>query len=196
MKKILICMVAAGLAGPAAAEFPVGKAGVNLAPSAKLDIDGNSDTGNGFGFYGEVGGDTLFVYGDYQLTSVDINAEDVDFKETRIGGGLRSGNDTGTLVVRVESYKAEIDSDSTQSDDSGVGVHVGGDVSLNKTIGLFGDLGFVSLDDYDGTEYRLGARANLTDISEVYGAYRMLSLDDSGAELDVSEFKLGINILF
>ena len=77
MKKLILSLSLGMLTTPALAEFPVGKAGVNLSPSTKLETPAGDDTGNGFGFYGEVGGDVLFVYADYQLSSVDINNDDV-----------------------------------------------------------------------------------------------------------------------
>ena len=196
MKKLLVMGLLAGLASPAMADFPMGKVGLNMAPSAKVDFDGTDDTGNGFGFYGEVGGDTLFVFADYQLSSVDFSDIDVDYKETRVGGGLRSASEKTTLIVRVESYKGEIDSDLGSGDDSGLGIHAGGDLAITNTVGIYGDFGFLSLDDTDGTELRLGVRSSLTENSEVYAGYRQLSLDDSGVELDVSDIKLGINVLF
>ena len=192
MKKLLLSLALISCSAGAQAEFPVGKIGINLSPKIDVDIPGASGDGNGFGFYGDVGGDMFFAYVDYQASNLEIDSADVDLKETRFGGGIRNTSDKASLLVRVENYKQDADNE----DDSGIGVHIGGDYAFTDSIGMFGDIGLLSLDDSDGTEFRLGVRGKLTDMSEVYGAYRNLQLDDSGDELELSDIRLGVNVLF
>lgn len=196
MKKLLLSLALISCSAGVQAEFPVGKIGINLAPKVDVDIPGASGDGNGFGFYGDVGGDMFFVYVDYQASNLEINSTDLDLKETRFGGGIRNTSDKASLLVRVENYKQELDAPGSNFEDSGIGVHVGGDYAFTDSVGMFGDIGLLSLDESDGTEFRLGVRGKLTDMSEVYGAYRNLQLDDSGDELELSDIRLGVNVLF
>ncbi|MDF1781411.1 MAG: hypothetical protein P1U67_08965 [Alcanivoracaceae bacterium] len=192
MKKLLLSLALISCSAGVHAEFPVGKVGINLTPKVDVDIPNASGDGNGFGFYGDVGGDMFFVYVDYQASNLEIDSIDLDLKETRIGGGIRNTNGNASLLVRVENYKQDADGE----DDSGIGVHIGGDYAFTDSIGMFGDIGLLSLDESDGTEFRVGVRGKLTDMSEVYGAYRNLQLDDSGEELELSDIRLGVNVLF
>ena len=197
MKKTLLTVALCSLTCAAYAEFPVGKVGINLAPKADIDSPNDNGDGNGFGLYGQFGSDTLFGCADYQKSRLDINGDNSDTKETRFGGGYQSGTDKATLVVRVENYRLEVEPDTGSGvDESGIGIHIGGDLAVAENIGLFGDVGYLSLDNWDGNEFRLGVRGKVTDTAEAYAAWRKLSLDDAGDNYDLSDLRVGINVLF
>lgn len=200
MKKLLLAVTLSTLAAPALAEFPVGKIGVKLSPSTDFDLDGLPEgDGTAIGAYGEIGSSSLFAYIDVQKSDLDIQGVDLDIDETRFGVGARSRSDAGELSVRVESYDLEIDIPvaGASADDDGIGVHLGGAFNLNDKAALFGSIGMLSLDETDGTEFQLGVSGRITDSAELYGAWRNLALeDDTNTEADITELRLGVNLLF
>lgn len=204
MKKLIAAFSLICLSSAAAAEFPVGKAGVRLSPVMDVEVSipgvGSADgDGNAFGFYGELGGDMVFGYLDHQMSDLDIEDVDADLDETRFGIGLRGSNNTGTLEARVERYDSELEIDDEEGDDDGLAMHVGGALPLNGSAALYGSFGFISLDDSDGNEFRLGARGNMSETVELYGEYRFLELEEdgaNGAETDLDDFRIGLNLLF
>lgn len=201
MKKLIAILSLLSLSSAAAAEFPTGKVGLSLSPKVDLELEGIPDgDGNALGFYGEFGSDMIFGYGDLRASDVDVEGVDIEIDETRFGLGIRGGNDTGYLEARVEQYEAEFDIEGVSqgdNEDDGLGAHIGGGVPLGANANLFGRFGFLSLDDLDGNEFQLGLSGEMGTNLEVYGLYRMLNLeDDANDELDLSEFRLGLNLLF
>lgn len=202
MKKIILAASLVIAATQAQAEFPVGKLGLNLAPRADIELDtslGNPDgDGNGFGFAGELGGEMVFGYVEYQMLDLEVQSVDLDTEETRFGIGLRTGGDAGQLVARVEHYDVSLDLPGGDADDDGFGVHIGGELPLGAAgARLFGSVGFLALDDLDGNEFRLGASTRLSDTAEIFAAYRLATLeDDANDEIELSDIRLGVNLLF
>lgn len=198
MKKLLLAVTLSTLAAPALAEFPVGKVGVKLSPRTDIERGTNDGDGTAIGAYGEIGSSSLFAYLDFNQSDLDISGTDVDIDETRFGVGARSRSQAGELSVRVESYDVEFDGALGTSEDDGVAVHLGGAFNLNDNTALFGSVGMLSLSDSDGTEFQLGVRGKITDSAEVYGAWRSLTLEDdaTNTDTDLTELRLGVNLLF
>lgn len=198
MKQAVWALALGVLSAPALAEFPVGKIGVTVSPRADLEIDGLPDAdGNAVGAYGEFGSTNLFAYGDLQRGNVDILGVDIDVNETRAGLGARSFSDRASFEVRVEHYDIELDIGGTDISDDGVGVLFGGAVVLTPQVNAFARYGFLSLDDLDGDELLFGVSGKLSDAAEVYGAWRMLTLEDSANdEAEISDLRIGVNLLF
>lgn len=202
MKKIIVAAALVVVTAQAQAEFPVGKVGFNLSPQASLDLDllgvDGDDDGDGFGFYGEAGSDMLFVYAESQMSEFEWNTLDTEIDETRFGVGLRAGSEEGYLVARIEQYDIAAEVDSTDVDDDGLGVHIGGELPLaNSGATLFGSVGLISLDDVDGNEFRAGVSSKISQTAQVYAAYRALQLDDKpDIDVEIADFRIGINLLF
>jgi len=200
MKKLILSLSLGMLATPALAEFPIGKLGINISPKAEASVDatpsGNGD-GTAIGFYGELGSTMFFGYLDYQLSNLDIESVDVDVTENRIGLGARGSNDTGAIEVRVEQYDFEIEVSGDEAEDDGIGMHLGGELNLSDQASVFAGYGLLTLDDLDGPEMRLGIKFRPSDTAELYAAYRQTTLeDDAGDEMELSDFRLGANLLF
>ncbi|MDF1781654.1 MAG: hypothetical protein P1U67_10190 [Alcanivoracaceae bacterium] len=198
MKKIILYTLLATAALPAMAET-TGKVGLRFSFQSELDITipglGSGDTdGNAFGLYGEVGNSEIFGYVDRQSNNLD----DADVDETRFGVGVRGGNDTGTVEARFEHYDVDLDLDGIgEGGDDGFGIHLGGALALNEKASAFASFGIFSLDESDGTEFQFGVRGNVSDEVELYGAYRVASLeDDVDVEYDLTDMRVGVNILF
>lgn len=176
-----------------------GKIGLRYSLQSKLDITipglGNGDTdGNAFGLYGEVGNSQIFGYVDRQSNNLD----DADVDETRFGVGVRGGNETGTLEARFEHYDVDLDLDGIgEGGDDGFGIHIGGALPMSEKAAVFASFGIFSLDESDGTEFQIGIRGKVNDDVELYGAYRAASLeDDVDVEYDLTDMRVGANILF
>lgn len=199
MKKLLLLIPLISYSSVALAEFPIGKVGVRVSPKVDIDIDGvpADGDGNALGLYGEFGGTNLFGYADVQSANLDILSVSVDLDEKRFGLGARTSSETGSVEVRVERYDADIEIGSGSFDDDGSAVHVAGSLNISPQAAVFADYGFISLSDLDGSEFQVGVRGNISESAEIYGAYRMLSLeDDFNDEIEVSEVRLGVNLMF
>lgn len=200
MKKLIVCLALMLPATQALAQFPMGKVGVSLSPKVDFSVDGAPEDGDGtaMGLHGELGGQVLFGYADLRRSDVDINDVDFDIDENRFGVGVRNGNNTGFFEVLAELYDVELDSDalSEPAEDDGIGMHIGGGIFVTPQANVFARYGILSLDDLDGDEFQFGASGELAHNMEVYGLYRMLSLDDDGTEFEVDELRLGVNLLF
>lgn len=189
-KTLLLAGLAAVLSAPAHAEFPIARVGVTLSPVVDLDGDAEGD-GDGFGFRAEVAGPTLFGYLELQKFDIDLdnNGGSHDADERRLGVGLRAGEGPARVSARFEHY--DID------DEDGIGVHIGGEYDLPETaVTLFASYGFVSLDDLDGNEFGFGGRVKVADNAEASLSWRRLDLDDSGVDVELSDIRLGLNLLF
>lgn len=199
MRKLLLILPLISYSSVALAEFPIGKIGVRVSPKIDIDIDGMTKDGNGnaLGLYGEFGSTSLFGYADMQRSDLDILNVSIDLDETRFGLGARTSSPTGSAQVKVERYEVDMDIGNLSVSDDGAAVHVGGALNLGANAAVFADYGFISLSDFDGDEFQLGVRGNISDSAEIYGAYRMLSLeDDFNNETELSEIRLGVNLLF
>lgn len=202
MKRLLVGCSLVCLSASALAEFPVGKVGVRLSPVVDIERSGPGGTddgdGNAFGFHAELGGDSLYGYADHQTSDLDIEDVDADLDETRFGVGARVTNNTGTLEARVERYDTSLEVGGGEWEDDGVGMHVGGELPLGAGSAVYGSFGFLSLDDSDGNEGRLGVRGKMSQTAEIYGEYRYLGLeiDDDSTDIDLDDFRVGLNLLF
>ncbi|MBQ0754832.1 MAG: hypothetical protein KBT87_12325 [Gammaproteobacteria bacterium] len=199
MKKLLLILPLISYSSVALAEFPIGKVGVRVSPKVDIDIDGapKDGDGNAMGLYGEFGSTSLFGYADAQRSDLDILNVSIDLDETRFGLGARTSNETGSAEVRVERYEVDLDIGNASISDDGSAVHVGGALNIGAKAAVFADFGFISMSDLDGDEFQVGVRGNISDSAEIYGAYRTLTLeDDFNDGIELSELRLGVNLLF
>lgn len=199
MKKLLLILPLISYASVALAEFPIGKVGVRVSPNVDIDRDiaPKDGDGNAMGLYGEFGSTSLFGYADVQRSNLDAQSISLDLDETRFGLGARTHNETGSAEVRVERYEVDVDNGNTSSRDDGTAVRAGGALNIGTKVAVFGNVGFISMSDLDGDEFQVGVRGNISDSAEIYGAYRMLTLeDDLNNETELSELRLGVNLLF
>lgn len=194
MKKLLV--VAAGLfaAAPVFAA-PMGELSI-YAANVSLDIEGaGDDDGTGFGANGWVAlNGPVFLHGEYQ--TVELDDFGVDIESLRLGGGLyhAASKQLGFLG------KVEFVDLGSDVDEDGFGIHGGAVMHASEMLGLFGTLGYLSLNDSDGFEINLGAGLKFTKQIGAFIDYRtFLAEDDSGGtttDVDVAEIRGGISFLF
>ncbi len=173
--------------------------GLFFTPVNELDVDTGlgsaSPDGTGFGVRAEVGG-ALHVYGEYMDASLEESGVDVDVTDTRLGLSYRSHFQNGYLQASAEYVRLELDVAGSSDSDTGSGVHIGGGFNASETVTLFGRVGIISLDETDGSEFRLGANAKLNENTGLYLQYRSLMLSEAGDDLDANDLRLGLNFSF
>lgn len=187
-----------------------GSAGVFFSLLSDTELSDSTETldsdGTAFGLRAELGSDTVFAFIDHQDSSQDgdvtAGSFDTDVEETRVGLGVRSADPTLNFIGRLERYDAEItysgDGGSLTLDDDGAGVHLGFEAKTSDTAAFYGSAGILLLGDSDGPEFRIGIKALVSNQVEFYGEYRMLdlSIDDSDADLELTDVRLGAQFRF
>jgi hypothetical protein len=196
-KLCMIGLVAAMAAAPAAfaGSMPAG-ALAGYVTMSELDIEGlGNDDGTGFGLRGWASlNGPWFVHGEYQTTSLDD--ADIDLESLRLGGGFAGEIQTGTMWL-VKGEYIDLGSDA---DEDGFGVHGGVMFQASEAFGLFGTLGYLTLNDTDGLELNVGAKVAFT--KELAGVldYRtyMGEYDVGGATGDftVDDLRFGVAYMF
>jgi putative ubiquitin-RnfH superfamily antitoxin RatB of RatAB toxin-antitoxin module len=167
--------------------------GLFFAPMSEVETDpGGSIDGSGFGARVEVGG-ALHVHGEYLQSSLDDNAGDVDFSDTRLGMSYRSHMENGYILASAEYVGLDFDANG---DDQGVGVHLGAGINAGDKVALYGRVGMLALDDLDGPEMRLGVDAKLQEGTSIYGEYRTAMLSSDGTDVDVNDLRVGVRFSF
>jgi hypothetical protein len=195
MKRLCMMGLVAVLSAPAAnaGDHPAGSI-AGYVTSSSIDVEGGADDdGTGFGLRGwaSISG-PWFVHGEYQTTSLDNG----DLESLRIGGGL-TGEMSGNAMWLA---KAELVDFGSDADEDGIGVHGGVMFSATPSFGLFGTLGYLSLNDTDGLELNVGAKLGFT--KELAGVldYRtyMGEYDFGGAsgDFEVTDLRLGLAYSF
>ena len=199
-------VIALGLLGCTQVSYaepdPFVSVGLFFTPVNELKIDvggvGNaSPDGTGFGVRAEVGG-ALHLHGEYMDAALDENGVDLDVTDSRLGIGYRSHFENGYLQASAEYVGIKLEALGDSSTDEGTGVHIGGGFNASETVTLFARVGMISLDDTDGSEYRLGVNASLNENTALYVQYRslMLSEDAADADYDANDLRLGLNFSF
>ena len=70
-------------------------------------------------------------------------------------------------------------------------------IAATEQLRFKGELGYLTLDDVDGLEYTLGASFDITPNIGLFADYRLTGLeDDNNNELDLTDVKLGVSMLF
>lgn len=200
MRHYLIALALLGCSQISYAEpDPFVSAGLFFTPFNELDINAGgasaSPDGTGFGVRAEVGG-ALHVHGEYMDASLEQNGVDIDLTDSRLGLGYRSHFENGYLQASAEYVGVKLEVAGGSSTDEGTGVHIGGGFNASETVTLFARVGIISLDDTDGSEYRLGANAKLNENTALYLQYRSLMLSEEGDDIDANDLRLGLNFSF
>lgn len=190
-------IIALGLLGGSqlalAEQDPFVSMGLFFAPASEVEVTpGGKVDGSGFGGRVEVGG-ALHLYGEYMQSSLDDNAVDMDFSDSRLGVAYRSHMDAGYILAALEYAKMDFD---FLGDQTGVGVHIGGGFNVTDNAALYGRVGMLSLEDIDGPEIRVGASAKLNEGTKVFAEYRSAMLSETGNDVDVTDLRVGVNFSF
>lgn len=159
------------------------------AGSSETDVDGF-----GAKFRGSVG-DDFFFSGEYQQLSSDADAVG-DYQEWRAGLGTPLTRiSAATLYGLLEYLHAELD-DSEFEDDGGA-LHLGVLFSPARRVSLYGQIGYLKLDDSDGPEYLLGAAYQVKRWGGLFAEYRDtdLELDADDGDAGVAGWRAGIYLI-
>lgn len=198
MKKLCMIGLAAMLTAPTAfaGQMPKGAIAGYLTNSS-IDIEGfGDDDGTGFGVRGwaSVSG-PFFVHGEYQTTSLDnFNG---DLESLRIGGGYAA--EAGSNMMWL--VKGELVDFGSDVDEDGFGFHGGIMLEASPQFGLFGTLGYLSLNDTDGFELNLGGKFNFTkELAGVLDYRTYMGEFDFGpgasGDFTVDDLRLGVAYMF
>lgn len=193
-------VLAAGLAMPVSA-FAIGPGfellGYYADASAEAEDSGSSADfdGDGFGLRGSFKtGLGWFVAGEYSDLSFD---DDVEFTDTRIGGGYSFDvTPLASVYGQVDAVSLELAVGGQDEEDTGIGAYIGGEVGLLKLIAVHGRAGYLALEDSDGSEFLVGGTVTFMPMLRGLVEYRYLSLDDEGATLDIDEIRVGLRLSF
>ena len=164
---------------------------------SEVDLDpGGDDDGNGFGIKGEFQiADQLFLGGMFE--NIEYDDSDADIDQIRFGGayGPGAGSKNEGLYGRLEYV--EIDPEGGDELD-GIGGHIGYAKPLSPEFRLYGEAGYLALDDADGPELLIGGtflvRPNIAVFSDFRGAF--LDVDNTRTDIDITTFRVGARFLF
>ncbi|WP_428311086.1 outer membrane protein [Hydrocarboniphaga sp.] len=171
-------------------------------PTSKLDVDlgggvSGDDDGDGFGVKGIVPfgrAQNFFLEGEYQSSSYDDF--DVDLDQLRLGGGWQIPLQTGTLAIYGEYVDLQID--DVDADLSGFGVHARLAFPIARNVQIYGQGGYLSLDDhgtYDGFEFLVGASLDITPNIGAFVDYRHTDLSGD-VDYTLGDLRVGVRVLF
>jgi opacity protein-like surface antigen len=174
---------------------------------AQLEADGSADEFDGIGGgLRVVGGKRVGFFGDfsgeYIPTELDGGGADLDFENYRAGAGWGfPAGPVGFFQVKAEyaSLRTELDSGGVEAKDSqsGYGVHLQFEQDLGSDLGVHASIGYLGLDDVEGTEYVIGFHW-VPDVFGLFAQVRIddLNVDDSDADLEISTVRAGFRVPF
>jgi hypothetical protein len=169
-------------------------------PTSDLDNDISSiDSGDGFGVKGFVPfgyRQNFFLEGEYQANSYDHG---LDLDQLRLGGGWQVPMATGSFAVYGEYITAKIEDDNfTYFDGDGFGVHARLAFPIARNVQIYGQAGYVSLDDhgtYEGAEFLVGGSVDITRNIGAFIDYRHSDLKGD-IDYELGDVRVGVRVLF
>lgn len=210
MKRSLLAASALALVATSAQAGDFDYLDVYFVPSADVefsDSDGSvSDDGDGFGIKGKAHiADTVTLHGEYQATTVDDfsgSTVDVDVDQLRFGFGVHSqANDSNVRFYgEVEYVDLEVEFASggfnVAGDADGFGLRVGALFLGEGPFSGYGSIGYLDVDDTDGLEFLVGLAAEFSEGLGGFIDYRSNSFEADDGEIELSDIRLGLRVLF
>jgi len=136
--------------------------------------------------------------GEYQ--TVQLDDSDQDLNQIRAGLGVMTGSRARFGAV-AEYIRLELDNPGMGSDAAeGFGVH--GRIELDPTnwLNLYGQLGYVRIDNdgaVDGLELSVGAATRINAAIGLFADYRLTKLEDEAkVEHDIADLRMGLRVSF
>lgn len=193
MNKLILGSLLAGLPIAGMASDPFQHVDAYIV-STELDIGPADDDGDGFGLSGTFRvGDQAFIDAEYQ--SAETDDFDIEIDQIRLGLGFHSMESTAGLTFYGQGEYLQFEADG--DDEDGFGLHGGLLLAATEQLRFKGQLGYLTLDDVDGMEFTVGAAFDITQQFGLFADYRLSSLeDDNNNELDITDVKLGVSLLF
>ncbi len=209
LKKITIT---AALALASTASFADNKIGLIYIPSAEYEEDGLELDGDGFGVLGQFSvSSNNYITVEYSATEQDEQFSNAtvtaDIEQIRVGfgGTFPIGNPQLSGVFQAEFISIDFDyeiiqpgfTETDNESESGLGGHAGLIYSPNPQVDLYGQIGYLSLDELDGPEFKVGVRIKTNEQFSVFANYRASRLEaDFDQDVDVNDIRLGAAIHF
>lgn len=163
---------------------------------SEFDAGPVDDDGTGFGLKGEFEvADQLFIGGLYESIEYDDFNADVD--QLRLGGAYGPGAGSRNEGVYGRAEYVELDFDGPEEQD-GLGAHIGYAKPLAPAFRVYGEAGYLFLDDVDGPELLIGGTFQLNPNIAVFSDFRgaFLDVDNSNTDVDLTTFRVGARFLF
>ena len=162
--------------------------------NTEIEANGGEDDGSGFGISGAARvADQAYVLGEYQ--SAELDDSDVDVDQLRAGVGFHTAPASGSPMFYGQGEFVSIELDDEEQD--GFGVYGGILFPATEQLHLYGELGYLTLDDLDGLEFSVGGAFDITPNFGLFAEYRLASLeDDNDDDGDLTDVKLGVSLLF
>ena len=157
-------------------------------------LGSGDDDGDGFGISGSFRvADQAFLIGEFQ--SAETDDFDIEIDQLRAGGGFHTVASANGLSFYGQGEYLQVEVDG--EDEDGFGLHGGLVLAASEQLRFTGQLGYLSLDDVDGLEYLVSAAFDITPNFGLFADYRVSALeDDDASELDLTDVKLGVSLLF
>ncbi len=170
----------------------------------KIDPDAGNQNFDGIGGgLRVVGGQRVGLFGDLQgefvPTELDGTRTNLDFGNYRAGAGwgFPAFGELGFFQVKAEYVALRFDLDGQASEtQDGWGAQVQFEQDLAHSFGIHASLGYIDVDDADGTEYVIGFHW-VPDVFGFFTQFRWLNLDDdTGGNLDIQTVRAGFRVPF
>lgn len=142
--------------------------------------------------------DELKIPGD---GSFDI---DVDEDQFRFGGGVQFPQPGGAQLggyVEYVNLEWDFNDEGPNTELDGVGVHLRGEFPLTPLLGLYGQIGYLSLEgeagaEVDGPEWLIGAELGFTPNLGMFVDYRGTALEDEfGDDFEFDSLRVGLRFV-
>lgn len=176
---------------------------LNYIANEDVDITGvGDDDDDGWNFNASFAIDeTFFINGGYSDVSIDSFAGsgvDLDLSHLNVGIGGRNPI-SSTLdvygVVSYEDFEADV-SGAGDVDDSGFGLAGGLRGLLSDAFELNGEVKYTDLGDADGWGVKVGGLYAFMPNWALNADYSTNELEESGADVDYDEFRVGVRYIF
>ena len=206
MKRLLLGMTAAGLLGAPLLASAHGSSyidGFAVVADTETEIVGlgrAEDEGNGRGIKAQLDLGGVFLTGEYQ--SVDYDDTEIELDQARIGVELGPGaGNGGGIYGGAEYVNFAFDypgiADEDEEDQDGFGGHIGYAIPLSDLVRLYGQVGYVKLDDIDGPEFLGGIAVELLPNMGLFADYRATDFEDEEEnELSFDDVRVGVRFTF
>lgn len=162
---------------------------------SEAEVGNNDDDGVGFGLKGDFQiADKIFLGGLYE--NIDYDDSD-EIEQIRFGAVFGPGAGSRNAGIYGRAEYVNFDNDGP-GDQDGFGGTIGYAHPISPEFRVYGEAGYLVLDDLDGPELRVGGTfqvaPNVAIFSDFGGAF--LEVDNSNADIDIVTFRAGARFLF
>jgi hypothetical protein len=171
---------------------------LNYIVDEELDVGGADDDGDGWNFNASFAiDDIFFVNGGYSDVSLDDSNIDLSNLNLGIGGRSRVAENVDAYgVLSYENF--EVDTPGAGDlDEDGFGIAGGLRGMLSDAFELNGQVKYTDISDADGWGFKLGGLYAFAPNWAANADFTTSELeDDSGADLDIDEIRVGVRYIF